>query len=411
MRWMFLVILITMVATSCSAKFPDVRIPDCLGVQGPSPLGSSLNPAELDSLASAGFKLVRMDLQWEAIEKRKGMYDFVGSNYDRFTDEYTKRKIRILYIIDYGNRLYETTDKSIRTEEGRKAFALFAQTAAKRYAGRGIIYEIWNEPNIFFWDPQPSADDYVKLVEETAPRIRAADPTAMIICPASSGIPFDFMQELFRRGLLQWIDGVSVHPYRADPPETVIEEYSRLRLLIQQYAPRKKSLPILSTEWGYSLINWDRSRLTEDEQANRLVRMFLVNMLENVPISIWFDWKDWGTEDILEHHSGIMLPDGRHPKKAYYAVKTLSSLLRGARLRRRLNLGKKTDFVLEFSTANATILVCWSTDETHEVLLAMVIRARELYNIYGERIRAPAGKCGDAKVSISQSPIYLVIRK
>lgn len=117
------------------------------------------------------------------------------SGYDALTNGCTERGIRILYILDYSNKLYES-DRSVCTEAGRKVFADFAEAAAQRYTGKGILWEIWNEPNIKqFWRPQPNAEDYCKLVEETAPRIRKADPTGLVVAGATSQIPLGWLED------------------------------------------------------------------------------------------------------------------------------------------------------------------------------------------------------------------------
>jgi beta-glucosidase/6-phospho-beta-glucosidase/beta-galactosidase len=129
-------------------------------------------PRDLDLIADAGFKFIRMGLTWEAIEREKGVYEFEKSGYDDLTKGCSKRGIRLLYILDYSNRLYES-DRSVRTEQGRRAFAAFAEAAAVRYCGNGILWEIWNETNIkLFWRPQPNVGDYCKLVKATAARLK-----------------------------------------------------------------------------------------------------------------------------------------------------------------------------------------------------------------------------------------------
>ena len=41
---------------------------------------------------------------------------------------------------------------------------------------------------------------------------------------------------------------------RAKPPETVDVDYQRLRTLMARYMPKsKKSIPIISSEWGYPI--------------------------------------------------------------------------------------------------------------------------------------------------------------
>jgi beta-glucosidase/6-phospho-beta-glucosidase/beta-galactosidase len=249
----------------------------------------------LDLIVDAGFKFIRMDLTWEAIEREKGIYDFEKSGYDDLTKGCSTRGLRILYILDYSNRLYES-DRSVRTEQGRRAFAAFAEAAAARYSGKGILWEIWNESNIKqFWRPEPNVDDYCKLVKATTGRLKKADNSGLVVAPATSTIPFKWLEDCFKRGLLKWIDVLSVHPYRPHPPETVIKDYARLRELMKLYAPDGKIIPIISGEWGYSNINWDNARLSNEQQAQYLAREFLINLYQKIPVSIWYDWKNDGT--------------------------------------------------------------------------------------------------------------------
>ena len=124
----------------------------------PEPFGLNINftqeqPGELDKLAEA-YKAVRMDFIWARTEKTKGVYDF--SQYDILVRDLEKRKIRPLFILDYGNDLYQKG--APRQKEARTAFAKWAATAAARYKGRGVMWEFWNEPNLQqFWGASQSA--------------------------------------------------------------------------------------------------------------------------------------------------------------------------------------------------------------------------------------------------------------
>ena len=54
----------------------------------------------------------------------------------------------------------------------------------------------------------------------TARAVRAADPGACIVGPTTSGFDWNFIEAVFKSGLLEYLNGVSVHPYRGKPPET-----------------------------------------------------------------------------------------------------------------------------------------------------------------------------------------------
>ncbi|MHC4629331.1 MAG: cellulase family glycosylhydrolase, partial [Planctomycetota bacterium] len=366
-------------------------------------------PRDLDMIAQAGFKLIRMDLTWAMIERGKGIYEFESIGYDSLTEGCSERGIRILYILDYGNTLYEK-GRSIRTPTGREAFANFAEAAAERYAGRGILWEIWNEPNIkHFWDSQPSAEDYCKLVEMTAPRIKKADPDGLIVAGATSQIPFDWLEDCFQRGLLEWVDVLSVHPYRSQHPETVVADYTELRRLVGRYVPQGKQVPIISGEWGYSNLNWDQTRLTEQEQAAYLARMFLTNLYQGIDISIWYDWKNDGTDpNEREHQFGTVRHDC-NPKAAYLAAKVLASTLGGYALDERIDLGNENDFAFRLTNGKREAIAFWTTAEKHIVTLPIEPTEVTLVGIYGGKV-VINWKTENLKLRALQSPQYLLVK-
>ena len=384
---------------------PGPAIPDGFGVN----IHFTGLPKDLTMIAEAGFKFIRMDFVWSRIERTKGEYEFKESGYDALTLGCEELGIRVLYILDYSNKLYEE-DRSVRTDAGRKAFADFAEAAAKRYTGKGILWEIWNEANIKqFWTPQPSVDDYCKLVEACASRIKQADPSGQVVAGATSQIPLEWFEGCFKKGLLNWIDVLSVHPYRSQPPETVISDYAKFRELIARYAPAGKKIPIISGEWGYSSINWDKSKLTEQQQADYLVRMFLINSYQNIPVSIWYDWKNDGTDlNEREHHFGTVKHD-LNPKAAYLAAKVLSSTLAGYSIKERFNLGNENDFAFKLTNGNRQAVAFWTLGPKHNVTLPIEPTEVTLVGAYGGKVIINF-KTERLNLSAEQSPQYLLIK-
>jgi len=389
---------------SAGRCLPALRVPDGFGVN----IHFTGQPRDLDLIAEAGFKYIRMDLSWSGIEREKGVYNFERTGYDALTEGCAKRGIRILYIFDYSNRLYES-DHSVRTEQGRKAFAVFAEAAAKRYAGKGILWEIWNEPNLRqFWNPQPGVDDYCKLVAEAAPLVKKADPTGLVVAPATSGIPLGWLEQCFKQGLLNHIDVLSVHPYRAKPPETVIADYTALRELIGRYAPAGKQIPVISGEWGYSNINWDKTRLSNQQQAQYQARMFLTNLYQGIAVSIWYDWKNDGTDPNEREHNFGTVGHDLTPKTAYIAAKSLASTLAGYTIKERINLSSGDDFAFRLAKDGAQAIAAWTTGQEHEVSMELKSDKGTLINIIGEKT-AIEWQDDQLKLIISQNPQYLLL--
>src|ERR1051326_9187507 len=132
----------------------EAVVPDGLGVEI-----HFVEPSEHDlaRIAAAGFRFVRMDFTWSQIERQKGSYDFAA--YERLADALARRRMRAIFILDYGNPLYDS-NLAPMTDEGRQAFARFAAAGAARFQGRGVVWELWNEPNAAFWKPRPDAASY-----------------------------------------------------------------------------------------------------------------------------------------------------------------------------------------------------------------------------------------------------------
>jgi len=288
-------------------------------------------PGELEMIRAAGFKWVRMDLTWATTEKEKGKYNFAA--YDELLRELDRQQMHAILILDYGNPLYadrgEATPFTNRAgmEAFRYAYAKWAAAAVKHFAGRGCVWEMWNEPNIKnFWAPAPNVAEYVALAKEAASAIRHAAPGESLMGPACSGINLNFLEACFQGGLLEDWCAVSVHPYRQTDPGTVAGDYEKLRELIARYAPKGKPVPIVCSEWGYST-SW--KGFDDAKQAAYLKKEFSTNIACGIPITIWYDWRDDGvTPDDPEHRFGMVRREyhaGKNPvyeaKAAYEAMK------------------------------------------------------------------------------------------
>jgi hypothetical protein len=393
-------------AAPAAADLPTPVLPDGLGVNIHF---TDPRAGEMAMLAGAGLRWIRMDFGWGGTEREKGKYDF--SAYDRLLDALKPHGLRTLFILDYGNRHYDGGE-SPRSEEARQAMARWAAEAVRRFQGRGILWEMWNEPNIGFWKPKPNADDYVKLALAVGRAIREAAPGETYIGPATSGVDLPFLETCFKGGLLAHWTAVSVHPYRQVPPETAADDYRRLRRLIARYAPAGKKIPILSGEWGYSAA-W--GGMNEDKQGLMLPRQWLTNVSNDVPLSIWYDWHDDGTDPKEpEHHFGtVSFPyrGGRDPvydpKPAWRAAKALTSSLDGFRFSKRLALSRPDDYALLFAKENDVRLAAWTTSpEPHPATIPASPGAFRVTGHLGEALPAASADAKGLSVTLTQAPQY-----
>lgn len=316
---------------------------------------NDLAPRERLLLSESGFRWVRRDLFWHVVEPKKGQWDW--SVYDRLLADLEPLKIRPVFILCYGNGLYQPD--APRTAEARAAFCRYVQMAVTRYKGKGIIWELWNEPNNHHWQPGPNVKEYVQLALEASQAFKKAAPKETLVGPALAGFDWPFAESCFKAGLLNYWDGVTVHPYRPMEPESSVPDYARLRSLIQRHAPKGRTIPILCGEVGYSHI----SVPGREAQADFFLRQHLVNLAAGVPLTIWYNWSDNGSDPKnTEHHYGIV---GVAPefavKPAFSSARTMTRLLSGFTYSKRLAYGKPEDWLLLFTKGIESAVVAWTT--------------------------------------------------
>jgi hypothetical protein len=410
---------------SCVAAFLCLTLAAPVFAKPNWPVGNSLRdqigvnihftdprPGEMDMLAASGVGWVRMDLWWEATEKRKGIYDF--SSFDTLLSNLDRHHMRALLILDYGNNLYGASGEPPYDDEGRAAFARWAVAAVRHFQGRHVLWELWNEPNgSGFWK-NPNPADYAKLALTADKAIHDAFPDETLIGPATSGVDLPFLEDCFKVGCLNYWDAVTVHPYRQGPPEDAGPEYDKLRKLIAHYAPVGKRIPIISGEWGYS-VAW--GGIDDDRQAKYAVREILSNEECGVPLSIWYDWHDDGTDPKNSEHNFGLVRNEYHPgrtpvydpKPSYIAVSTLTRLLGPYRFRRKLDAGDPAvDHAIVFERGKDRRTVVWTTSATpHDIMLPLKAGKYTVTDWQGQSQCVTATKIG-LSITVDDAPRYVI---
>jgi hypothetical protein len=315
--------------------------------------------AALDALRGAGFRFVRMDLTWSAIETTAGVYDF--SSWDDLLAALEARGMRAHLILDYGNDLHsDGPGWAPRSPAQVAAFGDFAEAAARHFAGRPVQYEVWNEPNIaVFWQPAPDAAAYAALAREAVSRVHAGDPAALVSVMGTSGIDLAFIRTALRLGAADAADAVGVHPYRQDAPETAADEVLLLRAALAETLPAPP--PVWCTEWGYSSAWYGDGHAADSRkrQAVLAVREILTGWALGFPFHVYYDVRDDGTDPANGEHNFGLLADDYADKPAMVALRTLDE---AARERTPLSLLAAAPSCLnglELAGALDTVWVLW----------------------------------------------------
>jgi hypothetical protein len=237
-------------------------------------------------------------------------------------------------------------------------------------------------------------------------------PGAAVIAGATSGMGWDFWPTILPSGILDCVDGVSVHPYRGALPETVTSEYQYLAWSIDQSAPanRKGAIPIIDSEWGYSSVT---NGLSQADQASFLVRTQLINLYNNIPISIWYDWKNDGTDGTNAEQNFGMVTSTLTAKPAYQAMKTMTQQLTGYRLYQYVPTSTYGDCVFLFvNSAGKYKVVAWTGGGNHAVPLLTGMSSKAVVpvtSISGTTQNVTIGMSG-ISLTLTSAPQYLDLK-
>ena len=206
----------------------------------------------------------------------------------------------------------------------------------------------------------PNFDEYLAMLKKATPAIKSVDPEAVAIGPAVTGQEAETWEYLFQKDLLDYVDGVSVHLYRDIMPESSIEfDILKMRQLIEEYKPDNPKLPIISSEWGYSIFP---GYLNEDEQAAYAIRTFLTNIVSGIPISIWYEWRNpVQVSSDPEKNFGLVRYDYSY-KPAYHSMKDLIDSLNGMCFVKRLP-SDPSDVLLLFTNGTDYKVAAWTLDK------------------------------------------------
>ncbi len=259
--------------------------------------------------SSAGVQWSREEFSWSRIEVEPGVYDF--RFYDEVVDAATRNGISV-----YGLLAYWSPWTEPYTEEGIEAFAEFARATVRRYRDRIQHWEIYNEPNIFFWQGPPEL--YPVLLRRVYEAIKDEDPDARVLGISTAGIDTDFIRMCLEAEAP--FDVLTIHPYRQAMNESRFME--ELRAVAELVDHR----PVWITEMG---LPTHHNGATEREQAVFLARSYLGAVASGATQNIsWYNFRNDGTDAWFnEHNFGVVRRD-LSPKPSYRALATLANSLR-----------------------------------------------------------------------------------
>jgi hypothetical protein len=345
----------------------------------------------------AGVKWSREDFNWARVEYRKGEFDW--KYYDALVATAKRNGISI-----YGLLAGWPGWTKPYTPEGLEDFCRFAEEAARHFRDDIEHWEVWNEPNIFFW--QGPRDMYADLLKQAGAAIRKGNPKAKVLGCSTAGIDHKFIQRTMELGAT--FDILTIHPYRASLDDRAfIRDLQKAADLVKRPDGSLREVWITEMGWTtnvpHNTMNQDFQPTTQRRQAELIARCYVDAIASGVAPNIsWYDFRNDGTDPInFEHNLGIVTRDFI-PRPAYRAFATVTRMLQGKKVQKPLDLG--ADVVAYRFTdgeGRRPVAVLWSLEAERTVQLPAG-KAATLTDLMGTS--APL-TVADAKAAVTLQPL------
>jgi polysaccharide biosynthesis protein PslG len=305
---------------------------------------------------------------WEWVERKRGEYSVVPE-LDEYVNSLVENGVHIEIQLLYGNPLYTSPaghhpesvspepgsfhnpDRSLysvfwppKTDEQVAAFTKYVAWMVNHFRGRVQYYEIWNEPNIDYWNPTPNAQDYGKLFKASAEVIHRTDPNAKAVFGGLSGA-----NQTFAKKALDACDcaaSIDIFAYHNYPdyghnlnPEAVGKDSDTnrsskpLRDMVRGYPGIHKDLVFWDDEFNDGLPSWTDS--DESVQAKYIPRGLLIDRVAGVRTFVWLivgatDGNE--SDDFGMLHGLKFQPDDFTPRPAFAALQNTNTLFSDTQL-------------------------------------------------------------------------------
>ena len=194
-------------------------------------------------MRQAGLGWVRSDFDWRTLERRPGEWDFAP--FDAVVAACEANGVQLLPILGYS------VPWAHPAHDHLDAWGAYVRRVVTHYGRRLPVLEVWNEENIpgFWKDPNPT--NYLAVLRRTYEVAKAHDPSLRIAFGGTAGVPFDFIEEVYRLGGAKFFDIMNIHPYsHPRAPEGAMDaNIERLRDLMARYGDAEKPLWITEVGW------------------------------------------------------------------------------------------------------------------------------------------------------------------
>jgi hypothetical protein len=284
-------------------------------------------------MRAGGIETIRVPFPWGLIQPTaKATYDW--SSMDAIVEMATRGGLRVLPFL-YGTPHWlsrKPTTLPIDSARARRAWSAFARASVERYGPGGQfwverapsvaeanylppiptpfpirVWQVWNEANFFYFAYPVSPGRYARLLQLTAPAIKAVDPGAKVVLSGLFGDPSEtgrrgmdataFLDALYRSpGIKARFDAAALHPYAFHVEE--LEALTKdVRAVMLDHGDRGAGLYVTEIGWGSQndpdVVAFEQGLQGQARELRGAYRYLIGSRRRlNLKGVYWYSWKD-----------------------------------------------------------------------------------------------------------------------
>ncbi len=378
---------------------------------------------------------MRDELLWVHVEQIKG--ELKMPSYAKWIDIANEEGIKPLVILAFGNPIYDagkvTQDEidagaanvcalpvrdgnpeTTADDEYFDAYIRYVDFISKEMKGKVGVYEIWNEPDIKYFNAKDAtAEDYTSLLKEAYTVIKKNDPNVKV---AGGALAFDndFLDGMLKAGAGEYMDILSMHYYLGN---SAPEKNARKRLDEKSEILRKfgySDMPVWVTETG-----WANSNVDEETQAKFIIRnavlyekFLLDNGIDGQYISYELHDSNVTGNQLggADYESSLGLVRYDYTlKESAKAVNIYNKLTAGKKLtsfnETKFLFWSKSAFTAKFTNGSQTTLVIWA-EKDKDTDVNLPATEAVIYDIEGNVLEV-IKEAGTKTIKATDSPLFI----
>lgn len=362
---------------------------------------------------------IRDIMEWADFEKDENEIVIPESFRNRYKQLKADGK-QIIMVLGYGNALYSgasnVTMPTVDNEAYFDAWLHYVRTMVTAFQDEVSHFEIWNEPNLEYANPNATAAQYAQLCIETKKAIEQTHRLGEDAVVIGGAFAYarghsNFVRDFCNSGGSE-MDGLSFHIY----DYTYTPEGKWAPVLLEAFGNLMDELnynkPLWFTETGY-FTGTGADAVSEKTQASYMIRMqvlwdqFLKTRNREGKI-FWFFTNDWGDDrsGISANH-GLLNVNGT-AKESFYTFKALNALIDGKEFVELSNSGGTYKALYKNPNSNDELYILWNSNNVESAqTVAFACDEVRVYDYKGELLQTVSGGSGSVEIRADGAPKFV----